>query len=142
MRTSERILITGGSGFIGACLARRLVAEGHDVHLLLRPQANLWRLAGLEGRFTIQRADLGDAPAVSRAVQACRPGLVFHLATHGAYPFQKDRADILVTNLLGTANLLAALENHDYRALVHTGSSSRIFASNAPNGSSSSSTRG
>ena len=47
MASRERVLITGASGFIGACLAHDLVAEGHDVHLVLRPEANTWRLAGL-----------------------------------------------------------------------------------------------
>jgi nucleoside-diphosphate-sugar epimerase len=132
MRATETVLITGGSGFIGACLAHRLVAAGHDVHLLLRSQANLWRLAGLRGRYTPQWGDLTDAGAVRAAVRACWPAVVFHLATHGAYPAQKDRAAILATNLFGTANLLTALEDHDYRAFVNAGSSSEYGHKNQP----------
>jgi nucleoside-diphosphate-sugar epimerase len=121
----ERILITGGSGFIGACLTRDLLASGHEVHLVLRREStNLWRLAGLEGRYTAHWTDLRDSLGLRTAVEACRPQLVYHLATHGAYPFQKNRAAILATNLLGTANLLDALEGHDFQTFVHTGSSS------------------
>lgn len=120
----ERILVTGGSGFIGACLARALIADDHDVHLLLRREANPWRLAGLDGCYTAHPADLRDAAAVRQAVAACRPEVVYHLATFGAYPAQIDRTAILATNLLGTANLLEALETCDCRAVVHTGSSS------------------
>src|SRR5437667_12692644 len=98
---SERVLITGGSGFIGACLARGLIARGHDVHLVRRPESDLWRLAGLEGRHTPHRADLRDVTALRRAVAACRPEVIYHLATHGAYPFQKERAAILADNLMG-----------------------------------------
>src|SRR5437867_1790981 len=47
----ERVLITGGSGFLGACLAHNLVAEGHDVHLLMRPGFNGWRLRDVAGRM-------------------------------------------------------------------------------------------
>src|SRR5437588_13093942 len=111
----ERVLITGGSGFLGACLAHDLVSEGHDVHLLLRPQFNGWRLKDLAGRFTPQWADLCDADAVKSAVAACRPAVIYHLAAHGAYPFQQDRRGILATNLLGTANLLDALVGLEYR---------------------------
>ena len=73
MAARERVLITGGSGFIGANLAHDLVAEGHDVHLLLRPEARTWRLAGLAGRYTAHAADLCDPGALRRAVAACRP---------------------------------------------------------------------
>jgi nucleoside-diphosphate-sugar epimerase len=128
----ERVLITGGSGFLGACLACNLVAEGHDVHLLLRPQFSGWRLQDLAGQYTPQWADLRDGEAVKRAVAACRPDVVYHLATHGAYPSQKERGAILATNLLGTANLLDALQEHDYRALVHSGSSAEYGHKDGP----------
>jgi nucleoside-diphosphate-sugar epimerase len=132
MPSRERVLITGASGFIGACLAHDLVAEGHDVHLVLRPEARTWRLAGLHGHYTAHAGDLRDADSLRRAVAACRPEVVYHLATHGAYPSQRDRATILATNLIGTANLLDALDGHDYRALVHTGSSSEYGHKDAP----------
>jgi nucleoside-diphosphate-sugar epimerase len=128
----ERVLITGASGFVGACLARDLIAEGHHVHLLLRPEANLWRLAGLEGRYTRHPTDLRDARAVRDAVFECRPEVVYHLATHGAYHSQKDRTTILATNLLGTANLLDALRSYDYRRLVNVGSSSEYGHKDQP----------
>src|SRR5437660_10253882 len=100
----ERVLITGASGFIGACLARDLIAAGHEVHLLLRAEAKTWRLADLNGQYLAHPGDLRDGQAVRKAVAACRPEVVYHLATHGAYPSQKGRVAILETNLLGTAN--------------------------------------
>jgi nucleoside-diphosphate-sugar epimerase len=120
----KRILITGGSGFIGANLARAELDAGNKVHLLLRAEARTWRLAGLEGEYVRHDADLRDAEAVRRAVIEARPDVVYHLATHGAYPSQTDRGAVLATNLVGTANLLDALGGRDYQALVYTGSSS------------------
>jgi nucleoside-diphosphate-sugar epimerase len=132
MVAKNRVLITGGSGFIGAYLAHRLVQESHDVHLLLRAEAKLWRLTSLQGRYTPHLADLGDAKAVRAAVAASRPDVIYHLAAHGAYPSQTDRTSILATNLLGTANLLTALQDHDYQALIHAGSSSEYGHVNGP----------
>jgi nucleoside-diphosphate-sugar epimerase len=132
MADGERVLITGGGGFIGACLARRLIADGHEVHLVLRPETNRWRLAGLEGRFTPHWVDLRDGPGLRKSVADCRPEVVYHLGAHGAYPFQKGRAEILSTNLVGTANLLDVLDGLDFRALVHTGSSSEYGHKDGP----------
>jgi nucleoside-diphosphate-sugar epimerase len=131
-RSGERVLVTGGGGFLGACLARDLIASGNEVHLLLRRGSRLWRLEGLEGQYVSHWADLRDAPAVHDAVAASRPQVIYHLAAHGAYPFQQDRAAILATNLLGTANLLDALDGHEYRALIHAGSSSEYGPRDGP----------
>jgi nucleoside-diphosphate-sugar epimerase len=128
----ERVLITGASGFVGSCLARDLIAAGHEVHLTLRAGSDSWRLAGLQGRYVAHPADLRDAAAVRRAVQDCRPDVVYHLAAYGAQHFQKERAAILATNLLGTANLLDALDGHHYRALVNVGSSSEYGHKDGP----------
>ena len=67
-----------------------------------------------------------------QAIDACRPQVIYHLATHGAYYHQRERSDIIATNLTGTANLLDALEGHDYEALVYTGSSSEYGHKSEP----------
>src|SRR5438046_2318171 len=120
----KRILVTGGNGFLGAVLTRSLIAEGHEVQLLLRPQSNTWRLSGISGQYAVFHADLRAALAVQKIVAACKPEIVYHLAAHGTFHFQEDRSAILSSNLEGTANLLQALENVDYEALVNVGTSS------------------
>jgi nucleoside-diphosphate-sugar epimerase len=123
-RTDGRVLITGASGFIGASLVRRLIAAGQSVHALVRSESCPARLYGLERHFVAHCADLRDRDAVRRAVQSCQPDVIYHLAAHGTYTGQRNRSAILESNLLGTANLLDALDGHNYQALVHAGSSS------------------
>jgi nucleoside-diphosphate-sugar epimerase len=132
MGTSRRVFVTGGSGFIGANLARAEIEAGNEVHLLLRPEARLWRLEDIQARYVAHAGDLREAAEVRRAVDACRPEIVYHLATHGAYPSQKERAQILATNLVGTVNLLEALAGRDYLGMVHTGSSSEYGHKDVP----------
>lgn len=122
--TGKRCLVTGASGFIGACLVRRLITRGRDVHVLQRPGPQPERLLGLETRYVAHHADLRDADGVRSAVRACKPDTIYHLAAHGTRPGQQDRAAILATNFLGTAHLLAAVAAIDFRAFVHVGSSS------------------
>jgi nucleoside-diphosphate-sugar epimerase len=129
---SDRILITGGGGFVGAVLTRRLIAERYAVSLLLRPRSRPWRLASVEGHYVPVWADLCDAHAVHHAVEACQPTVIIHLAAHGAYPHQSDRSAILASNFMGTANLLGALARIDYRAFVNVGSSSEYGHKNGP----------
>ena len=58
--------------------------------------------------------------------------MIYHLAAHGVSRAQNQQAEILETNLQGTANLLEVLARHDYRALVHTGSSSEYGHKDRP----------
>ena len=93
----ERVLITGGSGFLGACLAHDLVSSGKEIHLLLRPGSDTWRLTPLVGRYTSHHADLLDLSSLRRVIADCRPEVIYHLATHGVYPSQTDRRAVLAT---------------------------------------------
>jgi UDP-glucose 4-epimerase len=131
-RLPKRILLTGGSGFVGANLARRLIAEGHDVHLVLRPEHKPWRLARLDTSSFVQ-ADLADAGSIAAAVREIRPDWVFHLAAHGAYPSQTGWDQMLLANVVGTANLVEASLEAGVESFVNTGSSSEYgFKDHAP----------
>lgn len=118
------VLVTGAAGFVGANLTRRLVADGRDVHVLLRPDHDLWRLNDLISDVRVHHVVLEDLLDVRSAVRRISPEWVFHLAAHGAYSDQTDFRRMVGTNLLGTVNLVEAAVDQGFEAFVNTGSSS------------------
>ena len=75
-----RVLLTGGTGFIGSAVARVLVREGCEVHALVRDSTQTAVLEALGGGVRLVHADLADRPAIRRAVRGARPEVCFHLA--------------------------------------------------------------
>ena len=120
----RRFLVTGAAGFVGAVLCRRLLREGGEVHVILKPSSPTWRLDDVRTDLRIHAGDLRDEAGTAALLAAVRPEVVYHLATHGAYPFQTDADGIIQANILGTWNLLKALSPLDYQVFVNTGSSS------------------
>jgi UDP-glucose 4-epimerase len=78
----RKALITGGLGFIGSTLARRLLDEGADVVLVdnLNPDhgGNLYNISGIEDRLRLERVDAADFGRMSRLVEGC--DFLFNLA--------------------------------------------------------------
>ena len=120
----KRVVLTGGTGFVGANLVHRLVAEGHQTHLLVRSGCSPWRIESIRDRITLHEVDLGDADRVKTTIATIAPAWIFHLAAHGAYSWETDAAQITRTNVVGTKNLLAAALDARVEMFVNTGSSS------------------
>jgi nucleoside-diphosphate-sugar epimerase len=76
-----KILVTGATGFVGACLVRRLVSSGHKVDIFTRKQSNKWRLADILQHVTEHQVELCDSMSVQKSINKIRPNIIYHLAT-------------------------------------------------------------
>jgi nucleoside-diphosphate-sugar epimerase len=127
-----RVLVSGAAGFVGANLVRQLSGDGHEVHALVRPGTDSWRLDGV-GLDGIHSLALEDGDRVRGVVHELRPEWIFHLAAYGAYPTQIDGAAMAMSNVLGTMHLLDAAMSLGFSSFVHTGTSSEYgFKSRPP----------
>jgi len=109
-----RALVTGATGFVGAALVRELVADGIDVHALIRAKADLRNLAGLNIGLAI--GDIGDGQSIRAAMAGC--DWVFHLAAYYSTK-EGDAATMYAVNVDGTKNVLQAARDLGIRRFVH-----------------------
>ncbi len=113
-----RIMITGGAGFIGSALVRRLIGETrHTVQVFdsLTYSGLLSSLASVAGssRYTFVKGDVCDAEAVRGAIRAFQPQAIAHLAAESHVDRSIDGPDVFVrTNVVGTSVMLQQALDH------------------------------
>lgn len=116
-----RALVTGGTGFVGSWIARKLIESGHEVvvmHRITSPQA---LIDDLPVEHAI--ADLDDVDALRIAVEDV--DWVFHVAAISAY-WRNDRDVIYRVNVDGTRNLLNVSEQAGVQRFIFTSSAAAV----------------
>jgi dTDP-glucose 4,6-dehydratase len=107
-----RILITGGAGFIGSALVRRLIASSDHEVLVFDKLTYAGVLESLDPvadspRYRFVQADIADSDAVAAALASFRPQVIAHLAAESHVDRSIDGpGDFIHTNIVGTFTLL------------------------------------
>ncbi len=116
-----KVLVTGGTGFVGGNLVRVLLEKGYAVRALVRSGSDRRNLDGLDVETVT--GDLTDAASLGPAVQGCE-GL-FHVAA--SYTFWTPRPGrVYDANVTGTENILNAARKAGVRKIVYTSSESTL----------------
>lgn len=112
-----RVLITGGTGFLGSHLCRRMVKDGHAVRVLCRTTSAAEPLAGLP----VERV-LGDVTEPSSVIRAVKDqDWVIHAAASLSY-WGRDAAWQRQVNVDGTRHVVQACLKHGVQRLLHVSS--------------------
>jgi nucleoside-diphosphate-sugar epimerase len=119
---ADTAFVTGGSGFIGGRLIKRLRGEGWDVRALVRSDrsADVVRALGAEP----VKGDIASADSIRRGAEGA--SVTFHAAAH--VEEWGRRADFVRGNVLGTHNALAGSSAAGVRRFVHVGTEAALLA--------------
>ncbi|WP_415854092.1 UDP-glucose 4-epimerase GalE [Sinomonas sp. G460-2] len=132
-----RILVTGGTGYIGSHTVLTLLEAGHDVvavdNLANSSEEALRRVAELAGReAAFVQADITDEAALDAVFDAHSPEAVIHFAGLKAVGESVSiPLDYYYNNVAGTIALLRSMDRHDVRTIVFS-SSATVYGEHNP----------
>lgn len=119
-KISRKVLVTGGGGFLGSAICRKLIAQGgQQVHSFCRrfyPELASMGVRQIQG-------DIRDRLAVEKATR--HMDVVYHTAARAG--IWGNESDYHAINVIGTRNVLSACLSNRISALVHTSSPSVVF---------------
>ena len=119
--SDKKILITGGTGFIGSAIANKLINQDCNVSIISLPEELKWRIKNHE-KCKFFNIDIRDFSQVKKCISKIHPEIIFHLAAY-VNP-ERDLKTInhaYSVNFNGTKNLVLSLLNYDYDILINTG---------------------
>jgi GDP-mannose 4,6-dehydratase len=127
---SERVLITGITGFVAPYIAKKLIDQNYPVTGLQSPRADFRKpkrlgAMGITSDIQIITGDVTDLTSILTAIQRSQPDWIFHLAAQSFVPDSfSDPVRTFRVNCLGTLNILEAarLKNVNPR-IIFAGSS-------------------
>jgi nucleoside-diphosphate-sugar epimerase len=115
-----KVLVTGGGGFLGSAIVRRLMARGDEVRSFSRGDYPELRQLGVD----VRQGDLTEIETIADAARGCE--LIIHTAAKAGIwgPFKEFKR----VNVVGTQNVLMACHLSGIRKLVYTSSPSVVFS--------------
>jgi UDP-glucose 4-epimerase len=119
-----RVLVTGGAGFVGSHLVKRLVKEGYDVNVIDNLSRNVNNIQDLiqEGNINFLKGDIRERAHIEKAITGC--DYVIHLAAVCINRSKAFPTEAIEVNLNGSFNVFGAAINNNIKKLLFTSTSS------------------
>lgn len=124
---SRSVLITGATGFIGANVTIRLVENGWNVHIIVRPDSKINLLKSVMDSINVHISD-GSTERLMKIVQTAKPSIVLHLASFATVAYQsRDILPMIQSNVLFGTQLVEAMVANEVHYLINTGTYSQHY---------------
>ena len=122
-----KIFLTGATGYIGCQLAKRLLLEGHELAIVIRPKSNLKVLHKLLPEIEVHFYD-GSYASLLVALNTSKPELVVHISSlFIAQHKQEDVPQLIESNINFPVQLLEAMNQLGIKQFINTGTSWQHF---------------
>ena len=122
-----KIFLTGATGYIGSQLVKRLLLDGHELAIVIRPESNLKVLHKLLPQIELHMYD-GNYASLYNALNISKADLVFHIASlFIAQHKQEDVSRLVESNINFPIQLLEAMTQLEIKQFINTGTSWQHF---------------
>lgn len=118
------ILVTGGTGFIGAALVRQLSASGHRVICTVRPERSDVSILQNLSNVMVIPTPLDDPHQLAQALAQTKPTVVYNLAASGVGLAQRGPLALVAGNVNVVASLMQVAADWPLQRFIHVGSCS------------------
>jgi nucleoside-diphosphate-sugar epimerase len=119
----KKVVVAGGSGFIGSFIVKRLVACDAEVYIVCRSLRKIWRLKEVERRIKIFRFDLSHRKGVDGFFSKIKPEIIINASAAVDHDQTLDGlGDQLRDNFQVALNLVSAAAEHKAGKFIHIGS--------------------
>jgi len=125
-----KVFITGITGFVGSHLADHILENEPEVEIfgMKRWRSPMDNIRHIEDKIKLCDCDLKDLPSLITTLEKVKPDKIFHLAAQSYVPYSYTvPIDTLMTNVIGTANLLEAVRLTKLDPMIQICSSSEVY---------------
>ncbi|MCL5999502.1 MAG: SDR family NAD(P)-dependent oxidoreductase [Chloroflexi bacterium] len=122
----ERVLVTGGAGFIGSHIVEAMINAGHTVAIV--DNLHTGKIENVNPRAEFFQVDIRDSAALERVFTAVRPSVISHQAAlanvRGSLEYPDQYAEV---NVIGTLRLLEVARRHGVRKVMMASTGGAIY---------------